>query len=145
MLRLVAALIAGAILAGCQGQQPVAVHDAWVRLPAVKGRPGAAYFTLAGGTSGATLVAVKTPGAVRTELHESMKGHAGMMTMAPVRDVAVAPGAEVRFAPGGKHLMLFDLSPGLKPGAKVRLNFAFADGTTLNTDARVVGAGDPAP
>ena len=145
MRRLIAGALAGALLGGCQAQQTATVKDAWVRLPAVAGRPGAAYFTIAGGTTGTTLLAVKTPGAVRAELHESMAGHGGVMTMTPVRDVAVPPGGEVRFAPGGKHVMLYDLSPGLKPGGKVRLNFALVDGKSLNADARVIGAGDPAP
>lgn len=132
------------VLSACQPAPP-SVSDAWIRLPAVQGRPGAAYFTLNGGEAGAMLVSVKTPAAVRTELHESMKGHGGMMTMAPLKQVDVAAKASVSFAPGGKHVMLYDVSPALKAGATAKLTLSLVDGKTLETDAKVVGAGDPAP
>ena len=137
---------AGLLVAGCQQKaEPVTVDGAWIRLPAVAGNPGAAYFTLHGGTAPATLLAVSAPFAVRSELHESMKGHEGMMSMASVKDVAVAPKAVVRFEPGGKHVMLFDVAPTLQPGAKAPLSLSFADGKKLRVEAVVDGAGDPDP
>ena len=39
------------------------------------------------------------------------------MTMTPLGQVSVPAGAAVAFAPGGKHLMLFDVAPQVKPGA----------------------------
>jgi len=139
-------VVAALLVTGCQQKaEPVTVDGAWVRLPAVAGNPGAAYFTLHGGTGPATLLAVSAPFAVRSELHESMKSHAGMMSMAPVKNVAVAPRAVVTFEPGGKHVMLFDIAPTLQPGAKAPLNLSFADGRKLQVEAVVVGAGDPDP
>jgi copper(I)-binding protein len=139
-------VVAALLVTGCQQKtEPVTVDSAWVRLPAVAGNPGAAYFTLHGGTAPATLLAVSAPFAVRSELHESMKGHAGMMSMAPVKDVAVAPRAVVKFEPGGRHVMLFDVAPTLQPGAKAPLSLSFADGRKLQVEAVVVGAGDPDP
>ena len=59
---------------------------------------------------------------------------------------ALAPaGGSVTFAPGGKHVMLFGLKPGIAPGAKVRLHFVFADGKTLDTATQAVAATAPAP
>jgi len=135
-----------AFLAGCQqAPKDVTADSAWVRLPAVAGNPGAAYFTLRGGTKDATLLSVGAKFAVRTELHESMKGHEGMMTMAPVKDLPVPAGGTVAFEPGGKHVMLFDIAPTLKPGEKAPLTLTLSDGKTITVDAIVVGAGDPAP
>jgi periplasmic copper chaperone A len=133
------------LLAACHAApRGPAVSDAWVRLPAVPGNPGAAYFTLAGGATPDTLLAVSTPAAHRAEMHESMR-HAGMTAMRPLSDVALPAGATLRFAPGGRHVMLFDIGPAVKPGARIPLSVALAGGARLTVTATVVGAGDPAP
>jgi periplasmic copper chaperone A len=138
-------LVAAALLvAGCAQPAELAVADAWVRLPAVAGRPGAAYFTLRGGPQGDTLLAVSTPAALRAELHET-RDQGGTKSMRPVRDVAVPARGTVEFAPGGRHVMLFDLGPGVKAGTRVPLAFAFAGGKRIEAQAVVVGAGDPPP
>ena len=133
-------VLAGAMLAGCQ-QAELGVDDAWVRLPAVQGRPGAAYFTVNGGAQATSLVAVSSPAAIRTEIHE-MKEQGGMMTMAPVKDVAVVAGARVEFKPGGKHVMLYDISPDVRPGTTIPLRLSFADGKTVEVNAAVRAAGE---
>jgi copper(I)-binding protein len=141
----IAGVIAALMLAGCGAKPAAKVEGAWVRLPAVAGRPGAAYFTLKAGQQPLTLVSVKTPAAVRTELHESMTGHSGMMSMTPLQQVAMPANGALTFAPGGKHVMLFDVNPALKAGGTTTLTLALADGTTIETPATVRGAGDPAP
>lgn len=133
-------ILAGAALAGCQ-QAELGAEDAWVRLPAVQGRPGAAYFTVKGGAQAASLVAVSSPAAIRTEIHE-MKHDGKMMTMAPIKDVPIAAGSRVEFKPGGKHVMLFDLAPEVRAGGKMPLRLAFADGKTIEVNAEVRAAGD---
>ncbi|HMO69937.1 MAG TPA: copper chaperone PCu(A)C, partial [Novosphingobium sp.] len=88
MKRLIAASLLALSLAACQQQQaeePVATApeakpglsaaDGVLMLPAVKGNPGAAYFTLANGNdTAASLVAVAIDGAGRTEMHETVDG-----------------------------------------------------------------------
>jgi periplasmic copper chaperone A len=140
---LVAALC---LLAGCHATpaEPQ-VDGAWVRLPAVAGNPGAAYFTLHGGKAADTLVSVAASGAGRAELHESMGGGGKMASMAPIHDVALAPSGELTFAPGGRHVMLFDLQPQVKPGTAITLSVTLGSGKRLDTQAKVVGAGDPPP
>lgn len=136
---------ATAALAGCTQPGQLAVTDAWVRLAAVPGRPAAGYFTIRGGPTDATLLSAATDAAVRTELHESMAAMNGGMTMDAIRSVAVPAGQQVRFAPGGKHAMLFDVNPAIKPGATITLTFTFADATRIEQKAQVLAAGDPAP
>lgn len=139
-------VVALALVAGChQAPAELGVDGAWVRLPGVIENPGAAYFAIHGGDKPVTLVKVSAPFAVRTELHESMKGAGGMMSMKPLGEVAVPARGEVDFAPGGKHVMLFDVSPRLQPGERVPLTLSFADGRTIEVKAVVVGAGDPEP
>jgi len=152
-LRVVWGLAAIALLAGCQQASEVGADHAWVRLPGVAGRPGAAYFTIHGGAKPTTLVAVSAPFAIRAEMHESMPdmsmpmdhGTGSAMTMAPVKDVAVPARADVAFAPGGKHVMLFDMAPRVQSGDTVPLTLAFANGRKIDVKAQVVGAGEAEP
>ncbi|MFL9841628.1 copper chaperone PCu(A)C [Sphingomonas sp. ST-64] len=139
MRSVVAALGMAIALAGCE-QAELGVADAWVRAPAVSGRPGAAYFTVTGGGEATNLLAVSSPVAVRTELHE-MKHDGGMMTMTPLKDVAIPARATVKFEPGGKHVMLYDLAPGVRAGTKVPLRIAFANGKTIEVEAEVRAPG----
>ena len=87
MRSFVVAVMAAVTLAGCE-QAQLGVEDAWVRLPAVSSRPGAAYFTVKGGSEATSLLGVSSPAAVRTELHE-MKHENGMMTMSPLKNTCV--------------------------------------------------------
>ena len=142
-MRAVPLLVAVAI-AGCSQPRELSVTDAWVRLPAVAGHPAAAYFTLHGGATDATLIDVSTDVAIRAELHET-KSVGGAMTMAPLASVAVPARGAVPFAPGGRHVMLFDLNPSVKRGGSMTLTFSFADGLHIQQDAGVIAAGAPAP
>ncbi|MDK2769351.1 MAG: copper chaperone PCu(A)C [Sphingomonas sp.] len=139
MRSFVVAVMAAVTLAGCE-QAQLGVEDAWVRLPAVSSRPGAAYFTVKGGSEATSLLGVSSPAAVRTELHE-MKHENGMMTMSPLKDVAIPAGATVKFEPGGKHVMLYDLSPELRAGGKIPLRLAFANGKTVEIEAELRAPG----
>ncbi|WP_349676232.1 copper chaperone PCu(A)C [Sphingomonas sp. UBA978] len=132
-------------LAACSGPERVAVDDAWIRLPAVPGRPGAAYFTLEGGPSNATLINVSADIAIRAEIHESMTGAGGMTGMKPLASVAVPAKTDTAFAPGGRHVMLFDINPKAKAGRIYNLTLNFANGARIYAPAMAVGAADPAP
>lgn len=131
------------LLSACSGEKAArGVEDGVVRLPAVAGNPGAAYFTLNGGTADETLVDVTSPDAVRTELHESsMDG--GVMKMRRIEGgIKVAAGGSVHFAPGGKHVMLFDINPAVKAGGTMKLVFRYADAPEIEATAKVMRAGD---
>ena len=146
-------LAIAAALGGCHknGSPQPTVDHAWVRLPAVPGRPGAAYFTIHGGSDPARLVAISSPSVQSVELHESMKGGTppgamgGMMEMARIAGVDLPAGGTLAFAPGGYHAMLFGIDPKLTPGGTLKLSFRFAQGQPVTLDAKAVGAGDPAP
>jgi copper(I)-binding protein len=144
-MRVFAGLVAVALVSAChQAPAELTVDKAWVRLPAVQENPGAAYFTLRGGSSPATLLSVTAPYAVRTEMHESMAEGAAM-TMKPLKQVDLAARVTLEFKPGGRHVMLFDVSPKLVAGERVPLTLSFADGRKIEVKAVVVGAGDPEP
>lgn len=145
-MRAISGIVAAAIsLSACRQQpaQPV-LDKAWVRLPAVSGNPGAAYFTLKGGSTADALVRVALPAAARAELHETMN-HGGVHAMHPLREVPLGVNESVVLEPGGKHVMLFGLNPALRPGAKIALTVTLASGRTLEAPAQLVGPGDPQP
>ena len=146
-------LAAAALLTGCLAPAEISVDDAWVRLAAVKGNPAAAYFTVHGGPADATIIDVTSDVTLRSEMHESMGSGApstgsgaGMASMKPLASVQVPANAEVVFKPGGRHVMLFGMNPGIVPGGRpVLLTLTFGDGHRLSRKAIVIGAGDPEP
>ena len=72
-------------------------------------------------------------------------GPNGAMTMDAMQQVSVPALKTVVFAPGGKHVMLFDVDPSVKPGGQITVTLTFSDGLRIQQQADVVGAGDPAP
>ena len=143
--RVVISGLAALALAACAGPADMSVDEAWVRLAAVPGRPAAGYFTLHGGPTPATLVNVSADYAVRTEMHTTTSGPGGATRMAPIARIAVPAGGEIRFEPGGRHLMLFDLDPRAIKGTTTLLTLTFADGSHLYRKAYIVGPGEGAP
>lgn len=142
-----AALLALALTLGACGKGgdgAPAVTDAWIKLPAVAGRPGAAYFTITGGSAPARLVAVESPVAERIEMHR-MGMEKGRMTMLRMDGVALAAGQKLAFAPVGNHGMVFGLTEAAKAGGTTRLTFRFEKGAPVTAEAKIVAAGDDAP
>lgn len=135
-------ILAALLLAAACNASPsteVEVTNPVIRLPAVPGRPGAGYFMLEAPQDRVALTAVSTPAARRVEMHETTT-NGNMASMRPVRRIEL--GRAVAFAPGGKHLMLFDVSPDLKAGDTADLTFQFEQGPPVTVSARVIGAGD---
>jgi copper(I)-binding protein len=134
-----AAMAAIALLLGGCGERRadgISVRDAWVRMPAAKDLPGAAYFTVEGGAEGTQLTGVSSPLASRVELHESM-AHGGMSAMKKLRQVDFDYRGRIAFEPGGRHLMLFGLNPAVKPGTKLPLTLAFNAAPPVTVEAEV--------
>ena len=137
-------------LAGCGSNQPqpspsqaaeaapeappgITLSDARIQLPLVSGCPGAAYFTVSqanGAPRKVVGVAVEMAG--RAEMHETKGG-----TMAPVTEVEIGPGKTVKFAPGGYHVMLFDLDPKLRFAKDAELTVTFDGGDKASARAPV--------
>lgn len=140
MRRLIPAALAIIAVAGCAQEDPLRVTDGWVQLSPVPTNPAAVYFTLHGGETGGTLINVTTDRAIRADMHETVRSN-GRMSMQPVRSIEVKADEEIAFEPGGKHVMLYNLNPGVKAGDRVPLIFTFADGLRIQYDAAVRAAG----
>jgi hypothetical protein len=130
-----------ALLAGCgQGDPAVNVTDAVVRLPAVPGNPGAAYFTLRTNRTPMRILGVSSPQVGRIELHESeMTG--GRMRMGPLEDNSFGAEGVKTFEEGGAHAMLFNINPAVQPGGTVRITFDFDNAPDVTMDVPVESAG----
>lgn len=136
------------MLAGCHRKPPaptvgpaysqgIVVSQGRLVLPAVKGHPGAAYFTVDNENNApATLLRVDVTGAHLAEMHQTSGG-----TMAPLAQLRIDPGQRAIFAPAGKHVMVFNLVPTLAPGGTSRIVLHFQDGRTASTPLRIEAAG----
>ena len=129
----------GLALMGCGSRSGdgVSVEDARVQLPAVEGRPGAAYFELRTGRP-VRITSVTSPQIRRIELHETRETN-GVSRM--VKSDNVTFEHELSFAPGGRHAMLFGVDPALRPGARVPLVFAFDQAAPVMVEAEVQAPG----
>lgn len=106
-------------------QAAVTISDAWVRENAPGQKVGAAYMTL-NSTEESTLVYVESPDAGSVEIH-SMTMNNNVMKMRKLEELALKAGKPEKLAPGGFHLMLFDLKKPLKSGEKVDFKLCFKD------------------
>lgn len=138
----VIALMSLTVLGACQKRE-VNVEGGWVRLSAAPDTPSAAYFTIKGGSDATRLSSVSSPVVIRSEMHESVS-EGGMTKMNKLDGIDVPAGATLKFEPGGKHVMLWNVNPGIKPGGRMQMIFTFADGTQLEYPMAVQGPAGPA-
>ena len=118
------------------------IENARLVLPPVSGNPAAAYFDITNpGEQSLTVSSVDIAGAGRTELHQSMEMD-GKMMMEGMSGIDVAPGETSSLAPGGMHVMAFDLGDTVAAGSTAEMTITFADGETMTAPVTVQAAGD---
>ncbi len=145
--RVFAGLAAAAALAGCDRPPPdgsVRVSDVWVRLPAAKSRPGAAYFRMEAGSEGTRLVGVSSPSVRWVELHETETA-SGRTKMKQRKEIEFPSRGELVFEPGGRHAMLFGIAAKVKAGDMIPVTFSFNVAPPITVEAPVVAAADESP
>ena len=133
-----------ALLGGCNRapEAPqVEVEHVAVTLPAVPGRPGAAYFTLRTNVYPTNLIGVTSPLVQRIELHDSGSA-AGVSSMKRLEETVFPGRGVLAFKPGGKHAMLFGIDPSVKAGGRIPLTFTFDPAPAVTVEAEVRAPGD---
>jgi len=110
----------------------VKLSDAWVRASNPGQSVGAAYVTLSSAQD-VTLVYAETERAGTVEMH-SMTMQSGVMKMRSMEELPVPAGKPVKLAPGGLHLMLFELPTPFKAGEQVKFRLCFKDKQGKITD-----------
>lgn len=136
---ILAALVA---LSACGESAPSAPPQpaATVRMPAVPGRPASGYFELRVAGDRGALLSVTSPQAGRIEMHETM--NMGNMTgMRPLGPIPVRDGETLSFAPGGRHLMVYDVSRDVAAGQRIDLVLHFERGDPVTVGATLVPTG----
>ena len=123
------------------------ITQAWSRATPSGAKIGGGYLTIENkGSAPDRLVGGSGDIAGKVEVHE-MAMNNGVMTMRPLdKGLTIDPGKTVKLAPGGYHLMMFDLKSPLKQGDKVpvTLEFEKAGKVKLSLDVQGVGAQAPA-
>jgi copper(I)-binding protein len=123
------------------------ITQAWSRATPGGAKIGGGYLTIENkGSAPDRLIGGSGDIAGKIEVHE-MSMNSGVMTMRPLdKGLTIDPGKTVKLAPGGFHLMLFDLKAPLKQGDKVPITLEFekAGKVTLSLDVQSLGAQGPA-
>jgi periplasmic copper chaperone A len=147
LLPLASFAFASLALTGCQENlvEGAVLHVAsgYIELGATPDRPAAGYFTVEGGEKPVNLVAVSADLAQRVDMHESVKEN-GMMTMKPLRSVPVPAKGEMTFAPGGKHLMIWNINPVAIEAGRLPMVFVFTNKDRILFDLTIRKPAAPA-
>lgn len=117
------------------------VSNARLLLPPVAGNPAAVYFELK--NEGERAVAVRRADiadAKSASMHDMME-YNREMTMADMGPMTIKQGETIKFEPGGKHVMVFGLSPELKAGGRTEMTLTIAGGDKVSVEVPVQPAG----
>ena len=114
------------------------IEHPWGRPSPGDTKKGAVYLTIKNkGKTDDTLVSAKTTVSQTAELHNTTQEE-GVMKMRKVDGgVKIAAGETVKFAPGGYHIMLLDVTEKVAPGAKFPLTLVFEKAGEVEVSVQV--------
>jgi copper(I)-binding protein len=112
------------------------ISNVWISEAPPVAKNNAAFFTVKNAGQKDVLLSVATPASASAEMHEmSMAG--GMMRMRQLPQIKLVPNAELKFSPGGRHVMLINMKQPLKVGDKVPLTLKFRKAGIITVEAEV--------
>ena len=115
----------------------IAVQDAWINEAPPTVTVMAGYARIYNNSDqDMVLIQVTSPGFDLVEIHQNFIKD-GMASMAKQETMVINAGSSIEFTPGGLHLMLYQPAAMLKEGDKVKMEFEFSDGTSIDTSAEV--------
>ena len=134
-------LTLAALLCACSNPAPmVEVHDAYGYAP-VLGDVGVVYFSVTNqGSRPDTLTGVTVAGASSAMLHDQGDGD-GPGEMRHVEFIRVGPGASVRLAPGGLHVMVEGMEHPPAAGDTIQVTIRFSGAGAVTVAAPVLPYG----
>ena len=144
------AVVACSLVTTAQAQEGalanIIVTQAWSRATPGGSKVAGGYLTVENrGVIPDKLLSASTDAARKIEIHE-MAVTDGVMTMRPVEGgLTIEPGHNVKFAPGGLHLMIVGLVAPLKQGDQVPASLTFEKAGTISVSFEVQGMGAQAP
>jgi len=137
-------LIGGVGLLSAAAAQDLELEEVWARASIGQVANSAAYFSLHNrGEVADRLVAVESPAAERSELHDHIMEE-DVARMVQVEAIEIPPGERVALDPGGLHIMLIGLVEPLHAGDRVPLTLHFEQAGSVEVEAEVrpLRAGD---
>jgi copper(I)-binding protein len=122
------------------------ITQAWSRATPGGAKVAGGYLTIENkGSAPDRLIGGSTDVAAKVQVHE-MATTNGVMTMRPLDGgLTIEPGKTVKLAPGGYHLMMFDLKSPLKQGDKLPVTLEFEKAGKVEVSFDVQGVGAPGP
>ena len=126
------------LTAGTAAAESLTIENAMVPLAPPGVMTHAAYMTIVNaGETPRNLIGVQAEGYAMAHLHQSMETD-GVVTMAALHQLEIAPGQSVTLDHGGLHIMLMRPVAPLAEGAEVALELEFANGAVLPATAVVM-------
>jgi hypothetical protein len=124
----------------------LAISQTWSRATPAGAKVASGYMTIKNnGPATDRLIGGSTDAAAKVEVHE-MTTKDGVMKMREIEGgLPIAPGATIRLAPGGFHLMLVDVKKPLKQGDKVTVALNFEKAGKKEIKLSVLGVGAKGP
>lgn len=108
------------------------IENAWIREAPPVARVSAGYLDICNDSGNdITLLRVRSAHFSSVEIHTTIERD-GASRMLRLESVTIPAGECTNFAPGGKHLMLFNPASPLQVGDAVPMHFSFDNGTDLN-------------
>ncbi|HEY4368505.1 MAG TPA: copper chaperone PCu(A)C [Steroidobacteraceae bacterium] len=140
MRKILSLLCCCCVLWACSngGHTPIEVLNAWSP-PAPPGLGVAAVYLEVRASQADTLLGVSTPVAEQAGMHTTLQAD-GMMQMRPIERLEIQSGESVKFAPGGKHLMLTGLRQPLAVDSQFPLTLRFAKAGEITVNVKVGAA-----
>ncbi len=122
------------------------ITQAWSRATPGGAKIGGGFLTIENkGSTPDRLIGGSADVAGKVEVHE-MAMNNGVMTMRALdKGLTIEPGKTVKLAPGGYHLMMFDLKSPLKQGDKLPVTLEFEKAGKVKPLARCAGCGRAEP
>lgn len=124
-------------LAAADPAADLSVTNAYIRtMPPGQSKTAGFFAVTNNGALSCQLTGAKSSLSDRIEFHEHQYMQ-GMMKMRPVAAVIVPPGETIVFAPGGLHLMLFNIDAALKAGDSTQMQLATDQCGSISFNAEV--------
>ena len=120
-----------------QAEESIIINNAWISEAPPVAKVNAGYFSIENKTAKKiTLTSVSSDSYANIEMHRSIVVN-DTVKMQTQKSISLAPKENLKFTPGGYHLMLFRPVKYFKEGELVDLQFEFSDGVVIPVNAEV--------
>jgi copper(I)-binding protein len=143
---LMACLPAGTATAHEYKAGTLTIGHPWTRATPPSAKVGGGYLSITNnGTSPDRLVAVESDTAGVAEIHHMATENGVMKMQAVPGGLEIAPGATVKLAPGGYHVMFMELKQPFKQGSSIKGTLVFEKAGRVPVEFKVDAIASKAP